>query len=1126
MNVHTLENKISVRTQPTVVSSVFLLILVVVLGGTVLSPATASAQIDTGTIAGIIRDSQAAVMPAATVTVRNVATGVVTTTKTNGDGEYQVLSLIPGSYSVEATMTGFGPAKNPLVEIHVRTRAQVDFTLTIGATQEQVEVSDTGIALQTQSAEVGLVVSSQQINDLPLNSRRYADLALLSPGIFKNPSVANAAPDRFSSNGNSETQNYFALDGVDNNSGSTNLQEGSVQNVQPPPDAIQEFRLQTRTYSTEFGTSAGAVVNASIKSGTNRFHGDAFEYARNSVLDSNTYYNRQKNIPKGVFSQNQFGGTIGGPILRDRTFFFGDYQGLRSTKDVTVSSVVPSHRMKGGDFTDVSPLTALATGQAGCIAANKISPGCIDPVGSSLGALYPDPNDGSLGWTGAPNYNFVYNEPTQNNSGDVRIDHKLREHDTIFGRYSILHQHRQDPPWTSNFVAGNGGFATDYAIHNQGVALGWTHVFSSTAVNQARYGFMRDNAHSNPIGVTLGTSAAGTYGLTGIPASPFTAGLPPLYISGLVTLGTDRFRPQFQVSQVFQFIDNFTKLTGQHSLMFGYQYHRNSDNFLDLQAPQGYMQSTGIYSNKSGFGFADFLLGDVASTIYNTPLDVHQFLPGHSFFGQDTWRLAKNLTVNYGVRYELYAPMLNRTNSVANFSTANGGSLVAAAANATGWSNRALINADKNNFAPRFGFSYQPSGRVVLRAGYGVFYQFVNRIGSESQLALNQPFLKAVQTSQGVGSVTPVFQLKNGFPGAAYSGSVVPLTLQKNDWQDPNQRTSYIQQASFGPQVQLSSDTVMELIWVGNWGRKMNRLRNANQGVVTGFTTPTPTTPVQAIVQFPYANLNTSTTSIAGAGTHSFLEYATNDGDTSYNALEVSLHRNVNKGLGYQISYTWSHAMANFVDNLTGGSTPQNAYDYAHEMSNSPFDQRHRFVASGIWRLPFGKDGWVMNNDSIAARLLGNWQLNGILTLQTGLPLNVTSADNSQTGGSHAAYANCLSNPFAGTTTNRSAISTQSFTGVYINSSAFSTPTVGTFGSCRPRLLHGPGAENVDLSLFKQFPLGEVRKIELRFEFFNAFNHANFANPAASLTNTATFGKVSSTVNDPREIQMAAKFYF
>jgi hypothetical protein len=1128
MNAITVEHKISVRTQPTVIPTFSFLFLVAALGLLVLDPATVSAQIDTGAIAGLIRDSQGAVVSRATVAVRNVATGVVSSTKTNGDGEYQVLSLIPGNYSVEATMTGFGPAKNPLVEIHVGTRAQVDFTLTVGATQEQVEVSDTGAALQTQSAEVGLVVAAQQINDLPLNSRRYADLALLSPGIFKNPSVANAAPDRFSSNGNSETQNYFALDGVDNNSGSTNLQEGSVQNVQPPPDAIQEFRLQTRTYSTEFGTSAGAVVNASVKSGTNQFHGDAFEYARNSALDSNTYFNRQKGIPKGIFSQNQFGGTIGGPILRDRTFFFGDYQGLRSTKDVTVSSVVPSHNMKIGNFTELSntvyPLTSLATGQSGCItpATMTIAPGCIDPVGSKLGALYPDPNDPKVPiWTGATNYNFVYDSPTQINSGDVRIDHKLRENDTIFGRYSIMHQHRQDPPWTSNFIAGNGGFATDYVIHNQGLALGWTHVFSSTAVNQARYGFLRDNAHSNPIGVTLGTSNAGDFGLTGIPASPFTAGLPPLYISGLVTLGTDRFRPQFQVSQVFQFIDNFTKLTGKHSLMVGYQYHRNTDNFLDLQAPQGYMQTTGIYTNKSGFGFADFLLGDVASTIYNTPLDVHQFLPGHSFFGQDTWRIARNLTVNYGVRYELYAPMLNRTNSVSNFSPTSGGTLVAAAANAGGWSDRALINADKNNFAPRFGFSYQPSERIVLRGGYGVFYQFINRIGSESQLALNQPFLKAVQTTQTSGSVTPVFQLKNGFPGAAYSGSVVPLTLQKNNWQDPNQRTSYIEQASFGPQVQISSNTVMELIWVGNWGRKMNRLRNANQGIVTGFSTPT-----QAIVQFPYANLNTSTTAIAGAGTHSFLEYATNDGDTSYNALELNVRRQIVKGLGYQVSYTWSHAMADFVDNLTGGSTPQNAYDYSQEMSNSPFDQRHRFVASGEWKLPFGKDGWVMNNDSKTARFLGNWQLNGILTLQTGLPLSVTAADNSQTGGNHAAYANCVSNPFANTTTSRSAISTQGVPGVYVNPSAFSTPTSGTFGSCRPRLLHGPGSENVDLSLFKQFPLGEVRKIELRFEFFNAFNHANFANPAASLTNTATFGKVSATVNDPREIQMAGKFYF
>ena len=1090
--------------------------------------ATSHAQLDRGTITGSLKDPSGSAIANATVTVRNVDTGVTAKVMTNSDGTYQVLALNPGTYAVEATAPGFGTARNSEVEIHVKSRAEVDFTLQVGSVALQVDVVDTASALQTQSADVGTTIGTTQINDLPLNARRYADLALLSPGIFKNPAVANAAPDRFSSNGNSETQNYFALDGVDNNSGSTNLQEGSVQNVQPPPDAIQEFRVQTRTYSTEFGTSAGAVINASIKSGTNSFHGSAWEYARNSVFDSNTYLNRQKAIPKGSFSQNQFGGTIGGPIFHDHTFFFADYQGLRSAQGVTKASVVPSAKMKTGDFSELSasayPFNSVATGQAGCLttATMKIAAGCIDPVGAKLAALFPDPNDPSVPtWTGAPNYNFVYNLPQQVNSTDGRIDHKINDKDSIFGRYSFLKQHRQDAPWTSNPIAGNGGFATDYNIKNQGLALGETHVFSSTAVNQARFGFSRDRAVSGPIGLTLGTSNAADYGLTGIPASPYTAGLPPIYISGFVTLGTDRFRPQYQVASVYQFIDTFNKLLGNHSVMAGYEYHRNADNFLDLQAPQGFMQSTGIYSNKSGFGFADFLLGDVASTIYNTPLSVHSFEPGHSFFLQDTWRLKSRFTLTYGARYELFAPVLNRTNSLSNFSPAVGGTLVVAPRDAGDWGARSLINPDKNNIAPRVGFSYQAAQNIVFRGGYGVFYQFINRIGSESNLALNQPFLKAVQTSQGAGSVTPVFQLKNGFPGASYAGAVVPLTLQKNNWQNPNQRTSYVQQASFGTQIQLQPSTVVEMTWVGNWGRKMNRLRNANQGIVTGFASPT-----QAIVQFPYANLNTATTTIAGAGVHSFLEYATNDGNTRYNALELSARRTMSKGLSYQISYTWSHGLSDFVDNLTGGSTPQNAYDYAHERSNSPFDQRHRFVAAAGWKLPIGKGGAVLNNDSLASRLIGGWQLNTIVTLQTGNPFNVTSADNSQTGGSHAAYANCLSDPYMGATKDRSQVTSSSNTQRFINVKAFSQPGVGAFGTCRPRAYYGPGRENVDLSIFKQFRLGDVRQIELRFESFNAFNHANFGNPSASVANQATFGQITTVINDARQIQMAGKFYF
>lgn len=1082
------------------------------------------AQIDTGSIVGTVHDSGGAVLAKATVQVINKSTGVTVTAVTNSNGSYQILALIPGQYSVRASASGFATQMNDGVEIHVQTRAQVDFSLNVGQVQQQVMVTSSEPLLQTQSANVGGVVESQQINDLPLNGRRYSDLALLSPGVFKAPNteVANAAPDRFSSNGNLETQNYFSLDGIDNNSYSTNLQEGSVQNVQPPPDALQEFRLQTRTYSTEFGTSAGAVVNASIKSGTNAFHGSAWEFARNDVFDANTYFNNLNKTPKGHFSQNQFGGTIGGPILRDRTFFFGDYQGLVSTKDTTEYATVPSAKMKQGDFSELNPsvyqLNATASGQTGCIANNIINPNCIDPVGQKLFNLFPDPNISST-WNGASNYQFVYAVPTNVQQTDVRIDHTINQKNQLFGRYSFMRTRRQDPPWTSNPIAGNGNFATQYNIRNQSLALGWTSNLSSTAVNQAHFGFLRDYAHSDPIGLTLGKSNASDYGLTGIPVTPESAGIPPMYIFGVTTLGTAPWRPQFQVSQVWQFLDTYSKLLGNHSLMFGYEYHKNSDNFFDIEAPQGVIFSTGIYSNHQGFGLADFLLGDVGQAIFQNALTVHVYLPGNSFFAQDNWRATSKLTLTYGLRYELYPPQLNRTNSVSNFSSDNGGTLVTASRSASGWYERSLIHPDMTNFSPRLGFAYHASSAVVLRGGYGIFHQFNNRIGSESQLGMNPPFLTTANVSQQLGSTTPVFQLKNGFP-ASLTASSAPLYALQIRAQDPNQRTSYVEQASFGPQIQLSQNTVAEITWVGNWGRKMNRLRNANQGVVTGYSGTSP------VVTFPYANLNTVTQSVNGSGTHSYLELATNDGNTNYNALELSLRRNMSNRFSYQLSYTWSHNMADYADNLTATSVPQNAYDYAHEMSNSPFDQRHRFVGNALWKLPVGKGGMILNNNSMLSRLAGNWQLNTIITLQTGIPFSVTGPDNSHTGSNHASYPNCVGDAFAGASKDPRQYAGSNAPGFFINPNAFAAPSAGQFGTCRPRAYHGPGSENVDLSLFKQFPIAGERVIELRGEFFNAFNHANFANPYANISNPGAVGKVTSTVGDPREIQLAAKFYF
>lgn len=1086
-------------------------------------------QTDTGTIVGTVLDSSGAVIVGAHVDVTDTATNVVHSLTTNSTGSYVALQLIPGIYSVKATREGYSTEVRQNINVSVQTRAQVDFTLSVGKVEQQVQVNSTTAALETQSAEVGGVLAAQTINDLPLNGRNYDQLSLLEPGVYHNPSteVANSAEGRFSANGNLELQNYFQLDGVDNNTGSENLQEQSVQAITPPPDAIQEFAIQTRTYSAEFGTSAGAVVNVSTKSGTNQFHGDVWNYLRNSALDANTYFNNYGGVPKGHFSQNQFGGTYGGPILRNRTFFFVSFEDLRSSEAETVTAVVPTAAMKTGDFSSVlatHPLTPIVPSQAGCITNNIISstmPGCIDSVGKAILALYPDPSP-QLGdvnvFTGSPNYEYASSVPNNTWTLDTRIDHTINVKNQIFGRFAYDHASYQSPKWTSNPVAGDSNWATQYLLHDASLALGWTYTPSSTFVNTAHFGFLRTYSHSDAVGLQDGVSDAPKYGLTGIPVTPETTGIPPMYISGLQTLGSAPWRPQFQVSQVFQFVDSIYKLIGNHSLQFGYEYHENSLNFFDLEAPAGVIFSNGIYSNTQGFGAADYLMGNVSTALYENALELNNYMRGNSVYAQDTWRATPRLTVNYGIRYELYPPFwLNRTDKTSNFSAAGGGEMLTATDN-QGIYGRTLVHPDNVDFAPRIGFAYHMFPNLALRGGFGIFHQFINRIGSESMLQLNPPALLDESLSQSQGSTTPVFQLKNGFPVAELLAEGVVLPNLQLRAQDPYERTSYVEQASFGPQYQLTNNTVVSLSWIGNWGRKMNRLRNANQGVVVGYSGTSP------LVSFPYANLNTSGVTspvLNGGGTHAFLELATNDGNSDFNALEASIKRQISHGLMYQVSYTWSHNMADWVDNLTGTSEPQNAYDYRHEMSNSPQDVRHRFVGSGTWALPTGRI-----NNKIASYLLGHWQVNAIVSMQTGIPFNITAPDESDTGSNHASYPDLIGNPWAGTSSKPSQFVGSSAPGSYVNLAAFAVPAVGTFGNYRPRAIHGPGVEQADLALFKSFPLGGVRRFDFRAEFFNAFNHPSFANPSGDITAPGAFGKSTATTTDPREIQVAGKIFF
>jgi hypothetical protein len=1153
---------------------------------------SAFAQTDTGSIVGTVRDASGAVVTGAAVDITDVATGVTHSTITNADGAYQALQLIPGVYKVKAARAGYSAGVRENVTIDVQTRAQVDISLSVGSVQTQVNVGAGAQLLQTQSAEVSGVLTSQQVNDLPLNGRDYDQLALTQPGVFRDNVVSNAAEGLFSVNGNLQLQNYFQLDGIDNNSKSENLQEQSTQSVIPPPDALQEFVLQTRTYSTEFGTSAGAVVNVSTKSGTNHFHGDAWDYIQNGALNANTFFNDYSGLPKGAYNQNQFGGTVGGPILRNRTFFFVSYENLLSSTSQTVESIVPTAAMQGGDFSAATNgpymgaanrlMTPLVPSQAGCFSSqNVIKPSCFDSVGKNVLALYPLPSP-QLGpvniFTGAVNYAYAATVPNNTRTLDVRVDHTLNAKNQIFGRYAFDYADYENPaPWTSNPIAGNGsGFPTTYILHDQSVALGWTYTPNSAVVNTAHAGYLRTYAHSDPIGLEDGVSDAGQIGLKGVPNNPEVTGIPPFQVSGVNAIGSAYYRPQYQVAQTYQLLDSLYWLKGRHSFQFGYEYHQDALNFFDIQAPQGIIYTNGIYTNTSGFGVGDLLLGNVSQLILGTTNEINNYVRGNSVYAQDTWRMSDKFTVNYGIRYELYPPFwLNREGRTANFSCgalaypaciasgppANGGTVLTAASG-QGWYGDTRMNPDRTAFAPRIGLAYHPFERITLRGGYGIFHQFINRIGSESLLQQNPPYLGSWNIAQSAGSTIPVFQLDSptGMNSSAYlsptslselltpgpavtcttgtltngvclNGVAGGLPTQHIRAQGVNNRTSYVQQVSFGPQFQINKTTVVSLYYIGTWGRKMNRVQNANQGFVKSCPTCATVTS-NAVIYFPLTSFNSGNTIDAndtsnGAGQHAFVELATNDGNTDYNALEASLQRQVSHHLMYTVSYTWSHNMADFVDNLTGADTPQDAHNYGHEMSNSEQDVRHRFAATGTYDLPIGKDGYILKNDGVVSSILGNWKLNAIVTLQTGEPFNVTATNVSDTGGNSSSYANCIGNPYAGATSSALQYAGTHSTGFFINPAAFSAPTLGTFGSCRPRAWHGPGLKDGDLSLFKSFPIVREYRIETRFEAFNAFNHPSFGNPAANISSSgASFGKVTSTTVNPRVLQIAAKFYF
>jgi hypothetical protein len=1067
---------------------------------TALWPAAAAAQIDTGAIVGRVQDSSGAVLPGVTVTADRIGTGVTVASVTNASGEFVFPGLRVGVYDVTAELAGFRKASYKAIQLNVQDRMRLDFELALGEITETVTVSGTPALLQTQSADIGNVVDERQLRDLPLLGRRYSELAFLTPGVVAAPAgITSRGEDTFfNANGNYATWNNYTLDGADNNSFSTNLQERSPQVVQPPVDALQEFKVQTRTYSAEFGKAAGAVINASVKQGTNAFRGSAYEFFRDEAFNANTWDNNRANRPKGEFDQHIAGFTLGGPLIRNRTFFFGDYQATRTDRALSQTATVPTMRMRSGDLSELTGAVVASNPfvPAGCWNATTrvIAPSCIDPVAAQLITLYPVPNVPGDGFF---NNNFISNGVLTNdiNQFDVRVDQHFESgRDSFFGRYSYQQTDRVEPPLLNDPVA-SGDFASNYLIRGQNAVGGWSHIFGGTLFSEFRTAYNR--VRSDAVHPAFGIDANAQYGIIGVPKDPrFYGGLPHMPVARFARIGGPFFRPQYQTSQVFQFAEHLTWTRGTHAMKFGAERRRDLVTYIDLRSLNGELSfNDGRYT---GLGLGDFMLG--LSSVQRLTL-FHQpdlYADGWQFYAQDSWRIRDDLTVNLGLRYERFTPLLDRNDLLTNIDP-DTGQIVVARDGST--SERALINPDRNDFAPRLGAAWNPTQRLVIRGGYGIFYQQTDRYGSESQLGLNLPQLVDAAISADSGNVAPAFTFAQGF--TPLNAETVNRSVVQWRIQDPDQDTPIVHQFSIGPEYQLTDTLVAAVDYVGNRTRNGRRLRNLNQAVIQ---------PDNSLV-YPYAQY--------GYG-NAFLEQLVSNGRADYDSLQLRMQKRMSDGLAYTVAYTWSSAQGDFLDHLSagGGATgnfPQNAYDMAADYGPLAFDIPHRLVASFIYELPFGA-GRRWMTDGVAGAILGGWSVNGILTLSDGRPFTVTAVDTVQTGQGRISRANCVGDPVPD--------GFDQTLDAWFDVTAFA-PTVGrNYGTCESNSVRGPGSKSMNLSLFRSIGLGGDKRLELRVETFNLFNWVNYGFPAANVGNPATFGRITTTLGDPREMQMAVKFYF
>jgi hypothetical protein len=1029
----------------------------------------AAAQNVRGSIGGRVRDESGAVVPKATVRLMHQASSKTQETEAGPEGEFLFSNLPAGEYALEITVTGFQKSKTSLTLL-IGQKVEKDVTLKVGQATSVDYVEGYTEVVHHDSPSVGAYISNRQITGLPLDGRNFATLSLLVPGVL--PSAEGSALSvrggfSFSVNGGREDSNVFQLDGVYNGDPTLN-----GAGVIPPVDAIREFAVLTNSYDASFGRNSGGQINVALHRGGNAFHGTAYEFFRNAALDARNHF-APASEPDPKYQRNQFGVSAGGPIVRERTFFFADYEGRIAREGITRISNVPTAAERSGDFTASFLPTPVVPG----FGPLPIIPAFFQhPVGTAIAQLFPLPNRAS------PGANFV-SSPTQRDNEhhfDVRVDQVFKQADLAV-RYSFGDRDFFEPFSTaqgSSLVPGYGNHVTP-RFHN--LMVSETHTLSPNFVNEFRFGFNRvDSAvtHQN-----AGTSGNAAVGLPD-PASSRDLGLSQINITGFATLGHEINSPNANANNTWQFVDQANWVRGKHAWKFGFDFRKVSQNaFRDVQS-RGFLSFLGVIT---GNPLADVLLG-LPTVTGRALVDNPQRLRAESYqwFVSDAWRIHPSLLLTAGLRYEFVSPPVDPADRAQVYNPATGGIVQVG----TGGVPRAGYASDKNNFAPRLGLAWtlpKSHGNTVLRAGYGMYYD-QSPLAPGEGLYFSPPFFTFNLAFQF--PMLPPLTLSNPFPGAAFPIPTPPsaLTYQRD------LRTPYVQHWSLGVQQRLGQGRVLEAVYAASKGTKLLSGRDINQ--------PAPS------VVFPNLRPNPLFDDITAVESRA---------SSTFGSLQLRFQQELRHGLTVLAGYTLSESdddASSFFASTGDPNFPQDSNNVRAERARSNFDARHRFSLSYSYDLPGPQ------THEWARRFFGGWQSFGTLFLNTGRPFTVallSTVDNSNTGRSVLGFGandrpNIVGSP---------AVAQQSEL-AWFNTSAFATPAFGSFGDAGRNILEGPGFATFNFSLVKNIAASERLNVQFRSEFFNLFNRTNYNLPDNFL-GSPSFGRITSA-GDPRHVQFGVKF--